>query len=157
MTLRSLENDILRKHFGEPRIHFAINCASISCPPLAREVYRPGALEEQLERATREFINDEREVMIDTPRNRLVLSKIFDWYKSDFAEAIPGAASEDAGLIDYLKRYLTPERRRALERLSNPKIEYLDYDWGLNEQAASRSRAAGATVSSRGERAPAGS
>jgi hypothetical protein len=134
MTLRSLENDILRGQFREPRIHFAINCASISCPPLAREVYRPEKLEEQLDAATRAFVNNEREVVIDTARNRLALSKIFDWYKSDFTETVKRASNDDAALVEYLKRYLTPERRRALERLSNPKIEFLDYDWGLNDQ-----------------------
>lgn len=136
MTLRSLENDILRKQFREPRIHFAINCASISCPPLAREVYRAEKLEEQLEAATRAFLNNDRGVVVDGARNRLLLSKIFEWYESDFTQAVKGGSSGQAALIEYVKPYLTPERRRAFERLSSPKIEFLDYDWGLNDQAA---------------------
>ena len=82
LTLRGLENDIIRSRFHDARIHFAINCASRSCPPLARHAYQPEMLEAQLEDAARAFINDDRQVTLDETEGKVVLSKIFDWYAS---------------------------------------------------------------------------
>jgi len=133
MTLRSLENDTLRSGFHDPRVHFAINCASRSCPPLARELYQPATLDQQLDHAARAFINDDRNVTLDETSKLLVLSKIFDWYASDFK---PVESNKNGTVIEYLKRYLTPERLKILEGLSGAKITYHEYNWSLNARAA---------------------
>lgn len=136
LTLRSLENDVIREGFHDPRIHFAINCASRSCPPLAQHVYLSETLDQQLDAAARRFINDSREVTLDEVGKRIVLSKIFDWYASDFKEADTKLRREGT-VVDYLKLYLTPDRQKVLQRLSNAKVGYRDYDWGLNNQGTS--------------------
>ncbi len=137
-TLRHLENDIIRAGFHDPRIHFAINCASLSCPPLMRHAYRVEMLDQQLDAAARQFINNDRNVTLDVAGNRIVLSKIFDWYASDFEEGYAERFHKRGTVIDYLKLYLTPERQHILGRLSTAKISYHEYDWGLNEQPTTR-------------------
>jgi len=135
MTLRSLENDIIRGRFHEPRIHFAINCASASCPPLRSHAYLPETLDAQLDAAARAFINNPRHVSFDAAGNRIELSKIFDWYAADFTEAPISKSGGKRTAVDYLKGYLSNERRQVLEKLSQAKISYQDYDWSLNDQA----------------------
>ncbi|MEW6734934.1 MAG: DUF547 domain-containing protein [Acidobacteriota bacterium] len=134
ISLRKLENEIIRKQFSEPRIHFAIVCASEGCPRLANEAYFPERLEEQLQAQAHKFINEERNVRIDEQQNRLYLSKIFDWFENDFLHVLPGKERERK-ITDYLKRYLSPTRQQALARLSTLRIEYIDYDWRINDQA----------------------
>lgn len=138
LTLSNLETQIIRADFHDPRIHFAINCASRSCPPLARHVYSPQTLDQQLEAAAGAFINDDRNVTLDEAGHRIVLSKIFDWYATDFKEAYAQKFHKDGTVLDYLKLYLTPQRRAILENLSGAKVTYYDYDWGLNGQAIKR-------------------
>ncbi len=117
ISLGGIENSILRK-MNEPRIHFAINCASISCPKLLNEAYTAAKINEQLDRATKEFVNSDKN---EISKNSAKLSSIFDWYKKDFTE-------NGITLIDYVNKY------------SNVKIDagtavtYKDYDWNLNEQ-----------------------
>ncbi len=115
--LNTIEHEILRKEFIEPRIHFAINCASFSCPKLRNEAFTAVAMETQLEDQAMQFINnpDKNSIL----ENELKLSKIFDWFKSDF--------TKDKPLISFLKPYLK------IELSNNPEIKYLDYDWSLNE------------------------
>jgi hypothetical protein len=136
LTLRSIENDILRKEFAEPRIHFAIVCASLSCPMLARDAATAANLESLLDAQARRFINQRRNVNIDPQRNVATLSKIFDWYTRDFV----GGGSKRA-LLDYVRRYLTPERQHALDTMKNPSIQFFDYDWAINDPG-SRTRSA---------------
>jgi hypothetical protein len=134
MSLDTLEHKIIREQFGEPRIHFAIVCASEGCPRLLNEAFTAERLEEQLDRQARRFINEDRSVKLDAAKNRVYLSKIFDWFKDDFTKTLP-AGQKDA--TEYLKPYLTPERRQAFEQLRAPRIEYIDYDWRINDQARS--------------------
>ena len=108
---------ILRK-MDEPRIHFAINCASRSCPKLQNAAYYSHRLENQLENATTEFINDQTKNKISI--NRLMLSKIFSWFKDDFGNKIQ--------LLKFVNKYSTTKI------LENARIEYLSYDWDLNEK-----------------------
>ncbi|MCM8570897.1 DUF547 domain-containing protein [Gramella jeungdoensis] len=116
ISLGGLENSILRK-MKEPRIHFAINCASISCPKLMNEAYNAENIEEQLERATREFINsDKNEISSGSAK----LSSIFDWYKGDFTE-------NGETLIGYVNRYAN------IKIDPGATISYKEYDWNLNE------------------------
>ncbi len=138
MTLRGLENDVIRAGFHDARIHFAINCASWSCPPLAPHVYRPETLDQQLDAAARAFINDNRNVTIDEAGHRIVLSRIFDWYASDFRGAYLAKAHRQGTVLDYLRLYSTLERQAIFEKLSGAKVTYYKYDWSLNEQARQR-------------------
>lgn len=116
-SLSEIEHGILRK-MGEPRIHFALNCASFSCPKLQPQAYREEALEAQLERATGDFINDFSRNDLSNGQARL--SRIFKWYQKDFSTA-------DKTLIDYINQYL-PEPLPV-----NTRVSYLPYDWSLNE------------------------
>lgn len=116
--LNNIEHGIIRKHFAEPRIHFAVNCASVSCPRLSNRAYVAEQLDSQLEEAARSFINDEsRNKIGETPAR---LSSIFSWFKGDF--------TKKRTLRDFINLYAEVEIK------PNTDIKYLDYDWGLNDQ-----------------------
>tara|TARA_R110002124_G_scaffold99337_1_gene245312 strand:- start:44574 stop:45377 length:804 start_codon:yes stop_codon:yes gene_type:complete len=118
LSLGGIENGILRK-MNEPRIHFAINCASISCPKLLNEAYTAARINEQLDKATTQFINsDKNDISADNPK----LSSIFDWYKKDF---IVGG---EQNIIGYVNKY------SEVKINSNAEVTFKDYDWNLNEQ-----------------------
>jgi hypothetical protein len=121
-----IENDILRKQFKDPRIHFAIVCASSSCPPLPRFAYSAENVQTQLQEETRKYLNSARGTRIDSADNTLYLSKLFDWYKGDFE-------SKSGSVLNFIKPYLDEKTLAFLN--SGPKIAYLDYDWALNAQA----------------------
>ncbi|MDF1695114.1 MAG: DUF547 domain-containing protein [Saprospiraceae bacterium] len=113
--LNTIEHEILRKQFDEPRIHFAINCASTSCPVLRNEAYLPKYLEFQLEDQANVFINDpNKNVITDTS---IQLSKIFNWFAGDF--------TKKESLHSFLSAYHSNINADA-------KISYLPYDWSLN-------------------------
>ncbi len=116
-SLDEIEHKILRKEFDEPRIHFAINCASISCPPLRDEAFVANILEKQLEEQAEAFINDSTRNHI-TPDNPKV-SKIFSWFSGDFKNG--------QTLIDYLNRYAHVKISKGAD------VDYLKYDWALND------------------------
>ena len=140
MTLDDIEHRELRKKFLEPRIHFAVNCASISCPKLAREPYLPEKLDEQLDRAARDFLQDGIAVRSDPEKNEIRISKIFDWYDDDFLryqqKLRPG---EKPSVLDYLRPFLS-ESVQSFLRTRNPKLRHLSYDWGLNDEATRPAR-----------------
>jgi hypothetical protein len=106
----------------DPRLHFALNCASHSCPPIA--VYSAGNLDEQLGLATRNFLD--HEVRLDTENKRLYITALFKWYRSDF-----GGKS---GVVAFLRQYLPDDERRAWLETHEQigKLYYLPYDWSLN-------------------------
>ncbi|MBR9921818.1 MAG: DUF547 domain-containing protein [Bacteroidetes bacterium] len=115
--LNNIEHGIIRKQFPEPRIHFAVNCASVSCPPLLNRAFTAENLDDQLDQAADDFINSGKRNILD-PQNPK-LSKIFTWFSGDF-EAV-----EDS-VRDFVNRYAeTP-----IEAGAN--IEYLEYHWQLN-------------------------
>ncbi|WP_018478219.1 DUF547 domain-containing protein [Pontibacter roseus] len=116
-SLNDIEHRILRKEFDEPRIHFAVNCASKSCPKLSREAYTASKLEKQLEEQTLGFINDPKHNRI-TPDNPKV-SAIFDWFGGDF--------KKKGSLTDFINRYSKVKIK------PGANITFLDYDWNLNE------------------------
>lgn len=116
-SLDEIEHGILRKEFEEPRIHFAINCASFSCPPLRAEAYTAEKMEQQLEEMAYLFINDPERNNIK--KDQIEISKIFQWFSEDF--------TRNGTLIEYLNRYAeTPIHKDA-------DIKYLPYDWALND------------------------
>ncbi len=126
ITLQKIENEKLRVSFREPRIHFAINCASMSCPKLLPEAYRAETLEQQLETQAISFINNKSRNYLDKENKVLYLSSIFKWYKDDFVRS-------DEKIEGYIAGYLNPEDAEFI-RNNTITVKYLDYDWGLNEQ-----------------------
>lgn len=127
MSLHALENQLIRKRFSDPRLHFALNCASIGCPDLARVPYRASILNEQLEHQTIAFINSDKGMQIDDAAREIRLSSIFTWYAEDFVDGKKTA-------IDYVAKYYKNKKRLAAARQKGYTVTFLDYDWGLNEQ-----------------------
>lgn len=118
LSLGGIENGVLRK-MNEPRIHFAINCASISCPNLLNEAYTAAKINEQLDKATNGFINSTKnEITTGNPK----LSSIFDWYQKDYK------IKEKQDVIAYINQYST------IKISENSPLEYLEYNWNLNER-----------------------
>jgi hypothetical protein len=131
-SLDDIEHGILRKQFSDPRIHFAVNCASTSCPPLQREPYTPDRLNEQLEEAARQFIGKQENVWMRG--DVLFLSKIFDWYDEDFEKWLAQQGAAKPTVADYVTGYLAePVAERV--RKERPRVEFYDYDWALNDDA----------------------
>jgi len=116
MSLNAIEHEILRP-MGDPQIHFAIVCASESCPKLLNYAYEPETLNDQLDQAAKEFINDASKNNITA--SQITISKIFKWFKSDFPKG--------AAFITYLNNY------SALKIHPDTKINYQNYNWSLNE------------------------
>ena len=110
-SLNEIENDVIRPRFREPRIHFAVNCAAASCPPLRNEAFVASKLDAQLEEQTRNFLRDARSNRVEG--QTLVLSKIFDWYGEDFDD-----------LTGFVGRYV--------EVPPGAEVRYDEYDWSLN-------------------------
>ncbi len=115
-SLSDIENKILRK-MGDPRIHFAINCASFSCPKLDNEVYTSEKLNSQLDAVAKDFINDKSKNIITA--TEIKISNIFDWYSGDF--------NDDGSIIDYLNKY----SKTTIDKKA--KTRFLEYNWSLNK------------------------
>jgi hypothetical protein len=113
--LNNIEHGILRKHFDEPRIHFAINCASVSCPKLANYAYLPEKLNQQLHEAALSFLNDPLRNQIQP--DDLRLSRIFSWFKGDF--------TKKGSLHDFINQYIPVS--------PDAPLEFLEYNWNLND------------------------
>lgn len=125
INLYDLERKLLIPDFKEPRIHFAIVCASSSCPKLKSWAYTAERLEEQLEQSARDFINDPTRNRFDRERKIAYLSMIFKWYTSDFTD-------HAGSLLGYIARYVA-DQDLAHELEATPyAIEFLEYDWRLN-------------------------
>jgi hypothetical protein len=112
-SLNNIENDILRPKYKDARIHFAVNCAAKSCPPLHNRAWTAANLQSTLEQQTKKFINNTTYNTITA--NKVKVSRIFDWYGADFDN-----------LIDYLNKYADTQIK------SGAKVEFEEYDWGLN-------------------------
>lgn len=125
-SLGEIEHSILRR-MNEPRIHFAIVCASRGCPRLLNEAYSADRLEEQLSRNTLAFFADPTKCSVDAAKNELHLSPILDWFATDFGASTPAVLQR---IADWL-----PESAQAVTRTKNVRVKYLDYDWSLNDQA----------------------
>ena len=123
LTLDDIEHGILRPIWGDPRIHYAVNCASLACPNLAREVYTASNMEAQLEAGAGEYINHPRGVdFVD--EDFIVISSIYDWFVVDFGDS-------EQKVLEHLIRYAEPELAVRLQGFSGV-IEY-EYDWDLNQ------------------------
>ena len=137
LSLNDIEHKILRKVFDEPRIHAAINCASVACPPLSRNVYRSEDLDAQLETAMRTFVAEK--VRLDRENRTVVLSKIFDWFGGDFTGWYKRKKGVDnAHILDYIGLYLELDGRSFVSGAQRPSVRYEAYDWKLNDQHPDR-------------------
>jgi hypothetical protein len=132
LSLDEIEHGLIRDsgRYAEPRIHFAVNCASIGCPALSNRAYRGDILEEQLQQATVLFLSDSQ-------RNRyrdgkLQISSIFKWYREDFEQGWRGAENLPQFLALYAESLGVAEREGDLRAQGTVSIEFLDYDWKLN-------------------------
>jgi len=133
--LDEIEHDLIRGPgaFDEPRIHFAVNCASIGCPMLREEAYVAARLDAQLADQTTRFLSDRSRNRYDPRQRALEVSKIFDWYRKDFESGQGGIESREAffaGHADLLAD--SPSDRLAVTAGTVP-IRFLDYDWSLND------------------------
>ena len=128
----------MRKQFSEPRIHVALVCAAMSCPPLRTEPYYGNRLDEQLDDQSRKFLNSPKGLKLDKDRQSIKPSKIFDWFKEDFADWGSAAAPSNQqpprrGVLMFLAQYVDDLEAKDARLY---KIDgYLDYDWSLNEQS----------------------
>ncbi len=122
MSLYDYENDVIRP-LGDERVHFALNCMSVSCPRLPRTPFHAASLDRELDAATRGFFAEARNVQVDDARHVVRLSSILSFYKADFLAHAPS-------LADYVNRY------RALPVPAGYRVEFIPYDWTINTQPA---------------------
>ncbi|PSJ17673.1 DUF547 domain-containing protein [Nitrosomonas supralitoralis] len=136
LSLDDIEHGMIRKpgDYNEPRIHFAVNCASISCPGLLNEAYIGTKLESQLETVTRAFLADRSRNRYNVTTGRLEVSKIFDWYREDFERGWKGWNKLDQFFAHYVDSLADTPETKALIIAGGIKIRFLDYDWALNEK-----------------------
>lgn len=121
MSLDDVEHGILRPRFADPRIHFAINCAARSCPPLIPHAYRGATIDRQLKENTVAFLNDPAANYV--AGDTLYVSKIFKWFGEDF----------NGDVAEFVKEYAGPEMLAAINAAgSDLQIRFLQYDWALN-------------------------
>jgi Protein of unknown function, DUF547 len=119
-SLNNIEHNIVRPTFNDPRVHFALNCASMSCPKLLGEAYRGDILNKQLDSQAQDFLKDTQRNKI-TNTNKAELSKLFTWFAGDFKKVEPS-------VVAFINRYSD------IKLAENAQIDYLDYDWNLNQQ-----------------------
>jgi hypothetical protein len=123
LTLDNIEHDILRPRFKDARVHFAVNCASKSCPPLMAEPYTGKDLQKQLQASAEAFINDPKSSYLKN--GELWVSRIFKWFSEDF---------KDGDILEYIIEFAKGEfRQRLIRNKKDLDIKYLDYDWSLND------------------------
>jgi len=121
VTLNNIENDIVRPRFGDARIHFALVCGAVGCPPLTKDAFRPATVSSQLERLTRAALNSSSFLKVNTDAQTLQLSEIFKWYLVDFGDSLDSA-------LGYINKY------RDNPIPSQYDKSYYTYDWKLNAQ-----------------------
>ena len=120
LSLDDIENTILRAHYGDPRVHYSVNCASVGCPNLAVEAYTGAKLDAMLEAGAKAFINSPRGVLVEG--SRITASSIYDWFQADFG-------GSEAAVLDHLRKYARPELTAKINAIG--RIAGYDYDWKL--------------------------
>jgi hypothetical protein len=126
ISLNDIENTHIREGFRDPRIHFAINCAAKSCPPIRREAFVGVRVQAQLDDQARTFLNGPKGMRISG--DTVHVTKIMDWFEKDFQNWGGGVAS-------FLRKYASPENRKKLDAAGNDlDIDYDDYDWSVNSR-----------------------
>ncbi len=143
VTLDQIEHRIIRQRFNEPRIHVALVCAAMGCPPLRDEPFVGSRLDAQLDDQSRRFLADPEKFFIDRNKGRVSLSPILEWYGKDFLptyateKGFSGHDSVKRATLNFAAGYLGADDRAYLED-GDYEVEYLDYDWSLNELPAGR-------------------
>lgn len=139
--LDQIEHEMLRAKgvYNEPRVHFAVNCASIGCPMLREEAYVADRLDAQLEEQARRFLSDRSRNRFNAERNQLEVSRIFDWFKEDWTSGYTGigaeqppVASREQFLARYAKALADRPEDRATIAAEKAVLAFLDYDWSIN-------------------------
>jgi len=128
LSLDDIEHRILRPVWKDPRIHYAVNCASQGCPALMPRAFTASNTEELLERGAVDFVNSKHGARVDS-ESRLTASSIYDWFQVDFG-------GDEAGVIAHLRTYAHPELAGKLEGIT--EVYNFDYDWALNGVVAAR-------------------
>ena len=123
LSLDGIEHDVMRQEWDDPRVHYAVNCASIGCPNLQTSAWVAETLDEDLDEAARDFVNHPRGVTIRS-RGGLQVSTIYKWFREDFG-------GNEQGVIDHLLEYAEPELAEQIR--ANADIKKHEYDWGLND------------------------
>lgn len=126
VTLDTVEHDLLRAKYAEPRLHFALVCAAKSCPPLRPEAYVGDRLDAQLNDQAKQFLTDPTKNRVDSAAQTLWLSSIFKWFEGDFT-------SGGKTLPEFVAPYLSEADRQALAA-GRFKVRFTDYDWSLNRR-----------------------
>lgn len=137
-TLDNIEHQILRKEFNEPRIHAALVCAAISCPPLRQEPYVGEKLNQQLDDQVRKWLSGTQGLKIDRAQNRVLISSIFKWFGEDWQKTYSAndkfvGNNQERSVLNFVSNYVSPEDQKYLAQ-GNYKLDYLNYDWSLNKQ-----------------------
>jgi hypothetical protein len=127
-TLDHIEHEIVRPEFREPRIHFALVCAAVGCPPLRREAFTADRLDDQLDEQAQHFLlRGPEKNRVDVAGRTVYLSPIFRWYRADFPR-------DDAEFGRYVARFFPESAERRLLEAGGFRIRYTEYDWSLNIQ-----------------------
>jgi hypothetical protein len=134
VTLDDIEHGLLRPFFRDPRIHFALNCASESCAPLPRWAFRGKDLDRQLDQRARLFLSDARNVRVEG--DTLMVSRYFDWYGDDFTAE--GSKPRADTIPAFIALYAAPEVAERLRSREKLEIVFLEYDWTLNASTRPR-------------------
>lgn len=129
-SLNQIEHEQIRPKFVEPRVHFALVCAAVGCPKLRNAAYRGERIDEQLDDQTRYVHTHDRWFEIDARKGLVRLTKLYDWYGGDFKQVA-------GSVLDFAARY-SPELKRLIDGGTKPRIEWLDYDWKLNDKTNRR-------------------
>ncbi|MEJ2069128.1 MAG: DUF547 domain-containing protein [Syntrophobacterales bacterium] len=139
MTLDEIEHGILRRQFNEPRIHMALVCAALGCPPLRPEPYVGDKLNDQLNDQARHFLANPKKFKIDRQEGQVYLSPIFKWFGEDFIRIYGTNARfsrfqpKERAVLNFIQNYLSKADQEYLFK-GDYVISYLDYDWSLNER-----------------------
>jgi hypothetical protein len=139
ITLDGIEHETLRAKFNEPRIHVALVCAAMGCPPLRNEPYTGAKLDAQLDDQAVKFLKNPEKLRIDRNNHRVYLSPILDWFGQDFVKTYgtdkdySEFSGKERAVLNFVSRYLEPADKAFLLK-GGFSIEYLKYDWSLNEK-----------------------
>lgn len=132
-SLDEIENVRIRQGFKDPRIHFAINCAAVSCPPIRSEAFAGARIAEQLDDQARRFLNDPRRgVQVEIQPNGVVVhvTKVMDWFADDFKKW-------GGGQVAFIRKYLPPDKQKLIDAAQGSvKLDFYSYDWSLNDASA---------------------
>lgn len=139
VTLNEIEHQILRPVFKDARIHFAVNCASIGCPPLLNQPFRSDILDHQLDQMARRFVNDPEQIIIDPGKILIKISELYSWFGVDFVPSnqspnnYPRLSREDAAVISFIFSYTDSANMAGVNPDLDWSLEFGEYDWKLNE------------------------